>query len=306
MAVAKSTQLPAHDRAGESERTRRRAWRLAGRGLLYLTLLVGAIVFTLPTFWMVSTSLKLPWQATAFPPEFIPNPWAFETYPESWEQFPFWVSLKNTMVIELGVLVGRMLTASLVGYGFARLRFPGREWLFLVVLSTLMIPYHVTLVPQYLLFKELGWLNTPLPLIVPWWFGGGAFFIFLLRQFFRSINREMDEAARIDGCGTFTTFWYILLPMSLPALGVVAIFTFLNEWNDFLAPLIYLNTEDTQTLAIAIQFWRNHATLAVQWQRATFPQTMAMSTILTIPPVLVFFFLQRYFIQGIVVTGVKG
>ena len=150
MALAKSSQLPVRDRAGDSERARRGARGLVGRSLLYLTLVAGAIVFTLPTFWMISTSLKMPWQATAFPPEFIPNPWAFETYAESWEQFPFWVSLKNTMVIELGVLVGRLLSASLVAYGFARLRFPGREWLFLVVLSTLMIPYHVTLVPQYL------------------------------------------------------------------------------------------------------------------------------------------------------------
>ena len=159
------------------------------------------------------------------------------------------MALKNTMVVEVGVLIGRLLSATLVAYGFARLRFPLRGAIFVLVLCTMMIPYHVTLIPQYAFFRQLGWLNTPFPLIVPAWFGGGAFYIFLLRQFFLTIHRETDDAARIDGCGYFGIYWHVIVPMSLPALGTLTIFTFLAEWNDFLAPLIYLNDQETQTLA---------------------------------------------------------
>ncbi len=305
MSAANTAKVAEAQRRAAAERTRQRVVRIIGRNLLYLALVIGTIIFTIPTVWMLSSSFKETAQVTTIPPQWIPNPWKPDNYSTSMAQFPFWISLKNTMVIEIGVLVGRLLSASLVAYGFARLRFPGRNALFIIVLSTMMIPYHVTLIPQYLFFRNLGWLNTPLPLIVPMWFGGGAFYIFLLRQFFLTIHREIDEAARIDGCGYFTTFWHIILPLSLPALGTLAIFTFLGEWNDFLAPLIYLNTRETQTLAIAIRFWQLLA-VGIAYQPATLPQLMAMSTIITIAPVLVFFFLQRYFIQGVVVTGVKG
>ena len=173
-----------------------------------------------------------------------------------------------------------------------------------LVLTTLMIPYHVILIPQYLIFRDLGWLNTLKPLIVPAWFGGGAFFIFLLRQFFMTIPREYDDAARIDGCGFIQVWWHIILPMSLPALGAVAIFTFMGEWNDFLAPLIYLNTPEKQTLAIAVEQWRRssvHTGYNHQWNHI-----MAVATVVTVPPLLVFFFAQRHFIQGVVISGIKG
>ena len=212
--------------------------------------------------------------------------------------------LGNTMTIAVAVMVGRLLSASLAAYGFSRVRFPLREVLFLLVLSTLMIPYHVTLIPQYLIFRNLGWLDTLKPLYVPAFFGGGAFYIFLLRQFFLTIPKEYDDAARIDGCGILGVFWRIILPMSLPALGTVAIFTFMATWNDFLGPLIYLNTPEKQTLAVAIMQWERsieHAGYKHNWNHI-----MAVSCLLTVPPLLVFFFAQRYFIQGIVVTGVKG
>ena len=153
--------------------------------------------------------------------------------------------------------------------------------MFVIVLSTMMIPYHVVLIPQYLIFRDLGWLDTPLPIIVPNWFGGGAFFIFMMRQFFMSLNREIDEAARIDGCGFFATFWRVILPQSLPALGALSIFTFMGEWNDFFAPLIYLNTEEKMTLAVAIRTWQFDTNLT--YQAATWPELMVMSTILDDP-----------------------
>ena len=282
----------------------RRAVNLLGRGLIYLTLAVGVVLFMLPVVWLVGGSLKPVEQVFTVPPTFFPRPVLWSNYAEALAKFPFWVGLRNTMTIVVGVLVGRVLTASLVAYGFARLRFPGRGALFIVVLATMMIPYHVVLLPQYLIFRGLGWLNTALPIIVPNWFGGGAFFIFMLRQFFRSLNSEIDEAARIDGCGFFSTLWQIILPQSLPAIGTLAIFTFMWEWNDFLAPLIYLNTPDKMTLAVALRQWQFDTDAT--YREATWPELMVMSTILTIPPVLVFFFLQRRFIQGVVITGVKG
>ena len=287
------------------QRPRGQVRRIIGRASLYLVLVVGTVVFTLPTVWMIATSFKHPAQASNMPPEFIPNPFQLDGYVISIRQFPVVQALRNTMVIEVGVLAGRLLSATLVAYGFARLRFPLRGPIFVLVLSTMMIPYHVTLIPQYLFFRELGWLNTSFPLIVPAWFGGGAFYIFLLRQFFLTIHRETDDAARIDGCGYFGIYWHVIVPMSFPALGTLAIFTFLAEWNDFLAPLIYLNDQETQTLAIAISKWQIVAS-GQNYLPPTFPQIMAMSLLITVPPVLVFFFLQRHFIQGIVVTGVKG
>ena len=297
--------VPVRPSTVAAELRRGRFRRIIGRASLYLVLVVGTVVFTLPTLWMIATSFKHPSQASNIPPEFIPNPFQLDGYTVSLGQFPFFVALKNTMVVEVGVLAGRLLSATLVAYGFARLRFPFRGPIFVLVLCTMMIPYHVTLIPQYAFFRQLGWLNTPFPLIVPAWFGGGAFYIFLLRQFFLTIHRETGDAARIDGCGYFGIYWHVIVPMSLPALGTLTIFTFLAEWNDFLAPLIYLNDQETQTLAIAISKWQIDDS-ALTRKTPTFPQIMAMSLVITIPPVLVFFFLQRHFIQGIVVTGVKG
>lgn len=274
------------------------------RGFLYLVLAVGVVLFMLPVVWLVGGSLKPVEQVFTVPPTFFPRPLLWSNYAEALAKFPFWVGLKNTLTIVVGVLVGRVLTASLVAYGFARLRFPGRGALFIIVLATMMIPYHVVLIPQYLIFRHLDWLNTVLPIVVPNWFGGGAFFIFMLRQFFRTLNNEIDEAARIDGCGYFSTLWQVILPQSLPAIGTLAIFTFMWEWNDFLAPLIYLNTPDKMTLAVALRQWQFDTDAT--YREATWPELMVMSTVLTIPPVMVFFFLQRRFIQGVVITGVKG
>ena len=284
------------------------ARRSLGRALLYAVLTAAGAVFFLPLFWLASSSLKIEAQVHAFPPQFIPDPIVFYNFSDALAEFPFWRSFLNTMVITAGVMVGNLFTCSLTAYAFARLRFPGRNALFVIVLGTMMIPYHVYLIPQYILFRDLGWLNTNKPLIVPFLFGQEAFFIFLLRQFFMSIPRDYDEAARIDGAGFFGTYWRVILPLSMPALGAVAIFTFMGRWNDFIGPLIYLNEPEKQTLAVAIRLWEitSRMTGVASYGRARQNQILAMATLLTIPPMLVFFFAQRYFIQGIVVTGIKG
>jgi ABC-type glycerol-3-phosphate transport system permease component len=178
--------------------------------------------------------------------------------------------------------------------------------LFVLVLSTMMLPYHVTLIPQFLFFRQLGWLNSFLPLTVPAFFGGGAFNIFLLRQYFLGIPREYDDAAEIDGCSPLGTYWRIILPMSKPALGAVAIFTFMGQWNDYFAPLIYLNTADKFTLALAFKEWELTQQSGLGYKPHPYNQIMAMATLITLIPMVVFFFTQRYFIQGVVMSGIKG
>ena len=220
--------------------------------------------------------------------------------------FPFVRSTINTLIIVVWVMVGTVLSASLVAYGFARVRFPGRTALFILVLSTMMIPTHVTLIPQYLLFRELRWLDSFKPLIVPHFFGGGAFYIFLLRQFFLTIPLDYDDAARIDGCGTFGVFLRIILPLSKPALGTMAIFTFMGQWNAFFEPLIYLNRFETQPLAVALTTWVQTAHGSTSMHYVPWVAIMAVSTLIALPPVMVFFFAQRHFIQGVVVSGMKG
>lgn len=277
-----------------------------GRFLLYVVVVAGAAIFLFPLFWLISSSLKPEGDIFEFPPNLWPSQFMFENYPNALANFPFFQSGFNTVLIVIGVEVGRLLSASLTAYIFARVRLPWRRPLFVLVLSTMMLPYHVTLIPQYIIFRDLGWLNSFKPLIVPSFFGGGAFFIFLLRQFFLSIPKEYDDAARIDGCGTFGIFWRIILPLSKPALGTVAIFTFMGEWNDFFAPLIYLNTPDKWTLALAIKTWELTQQAGLGYKPQPYNHIMAVATLITLVPMVMFFFTQRYFVQGVVVSGLKG
>lgn len=277
---------------------------VASRILIYLLLLGLGATFFAPFLWLVGSSLKPETEVITYPPTFIPSRIHWENYPEAWNQFHFLRGFFNTLTIIVGVLIGTTLTSSMAAFAFARLRFPFQGPLFLLVLSTMMIPYHVTLLPQYVIFRDLGWLNSFKPLIVPSFFGGGAFFIFMLRQFFRTIPLDYDDAARIDGCGLLGVYWRIILPLSLPALGVVAIFVFMGAWNDFFGPLIYLTSPEKYTLAISYLTWQRmpqHLGYRHLWSHV-----MAIGTLLTLPPILLFFFAQRYFIQGIVVTGIKG
>ena len=280
--------------------------QLVSQVLVYILLLAVGFLLAVPFIWLISSSLKTETDAFAIPPSFIPNPVQWSNYVVGLTEFPFVRSTINTMILVVWVMLGTVLSGSLVAYGFARVRFPGRTALFILVLSTMMIPSHVTLIPQYLLFRELEWLDSFKPLIVPSFFGGGAFYVFLLRQFFLTIPLDYDDAARIDGCGTFSVFWRIILPLSKPALGTMAIFTFMSQWNSFFEPLIYLNRFETQPLAVALTTWVQTAHGSTSMHYVPWVAIMAVSTLIALPPVMVFFFAQRHFIQGVVVSGMKG
>jgi multiple sugar transport system permease protein len=270
-----------------------------GRVLVLVLLFGGALVMIVPFLWLLSTSLKEQRQIFLYPPQWIPNPVRWQNYPEALTQLPFGRYTVNTLLITAITMVGVLLTSSLAAYGFARLNFPGRDPIFMVLLSTLMLPYAVIMIPQYIMFKYLGWIDTYLPLVVPPYFGGGIFNIFLLRQFFRTIPADMTDAARIDGAGDLRIYALIMLPLAGPALAVVAIFTFINSWNDFLGPLIYLSTQDKYTIALGLSTFKG--LYNTQWQFL-----MAASTVMIVPIIVLFFLTQRYFVQGIVTTGTKG
>jgi multiple sugar transport system permease protein len=279
--------------------------RSVGRALLYLTLVLGTLLFTVPLIWMVSSSFKPEGEVFQYPPQLIPSIFQWWNYRDAWVQFPFLSALKNTMLIVIGVSVGRVATCSLTAFVFARMRFPLRNVLFILVLATMMMPYHAVLLPQYLFFRYLGWLDSVKPLIVPQFFAVSAFYIFLFRQFFMTIPPDYDDAARIDGASFFEIYWHLILPMSKAVLGTALIFTFMEQWNDFLAPLIYLNSKDNLTLAVAIKQWQYMAS-AMFYHPANWNHIMAMCTLISLPPIIVFFICQRYFVQGVVVSGIKG
>ena len=274
--------------------------RLLTRILTYVLLIGGGVVIMTPFFWMISTSLKKQWDVYQFPPVWIPSPPQWQNYSQALTVYPFQTYLLNTLTIVLFTVTGTLLSCSLAAYGFARLRAPGRDVIFVVLLGTMMLPYTVTMIPVFMLFNRLHWVDTFKPLIVPSFFGS-AFYIFLLRQFFLSIPRELEDAARIDGCSPLMSYWRIVLPLSKPALATVAIFTFMDSWNDFLGPLIYLSDESHRTLALALAYFQGSARIGPQMHLM-----MAVAFVILIPPLLLFFFAQRLFIQGIVFTGVKG
>ncbi len=270
------------------------------QAFVHLLLLLGAALFLLPFFFVLSTSLKEIQQIFAFPIEWIPNPIRWANYPEAWSsRLPFNLFFRNTVIITGTVVVGQVLSCSLVAFAFARLRWRGRNTLFMVLLSTLMLPSQVIMIPQFLLFTKLGWVNTFLPIIVPWIFGRGAFPIFLLRQYFMTIPFELDDAAKIDGCGYFGTYWRIVLPSAKPALGAVAIQGFMFQWNNFLEPLIYLNDRNKFPLALGLRMFQTESEVFWNW-------LMAAAVVTALPCIVLFFLCQRYFIQGVVVSGVKG
>jgi len=271
-------------------------------GSVYLVLSLGALAMLVPFFWQISTSLKDDVQVNTVPPRWIPNPIHLDNYVTAFTALPFNLFFLNTMIIEVGVLVGILLTSTMVAYAFARFEAPGKSFLFLIVLSTMMLPGIITLVPTYFIFVKLHWVDTLLPLIVPAFFGGGAFNIFLLRQFFLSIPGELGEAAFIDGAGTLGILFRIYVPLAKPAIAAIMIMTFIGVWHDFLGPLIYLNTEHHFTLALGI----NEYIQQVKGQTTHWQLVMAASTAIIVPPLLIFLFFQRFFIEGITLGGVKG
>ncbi|HEX9017168.1 MAG TPA: carbohydrate ABC transporter permease, partial [Chloroflexota bacterium] len=248
-----AAKTPALIRPTTQHRGRRRSTsRTIGRIIAYTSITVGAVIMMLPFLWLISSSLKRPEEIFIFPPQWIPSPIEWTNYVRVVTERPIGMYAKNTLTITAIAMAGQVITSSLCAYAFARLRWPGRDVIFGVLLATMMLPSVVTMIPVFIIFKSLGWLNTFAPLTVPFWFGGGAFNIFLLRQFYMTIPFELEEAARIDGAGTWRIWWTIIIPLARPALTVVAIFSFINNWNDFLGPLIYLNSTDKHTLALGL------------------------------------------------------
>ena len=278
---------------GRTNRHLRRYW------WTYLLLALFGLLLAMPLVWLVSSSLKTEGQIFVVPPEWIPSPVKWSNYPDVFRRIPFGPGWWNSTVVTTLATLGQVVSASLVAFGFARLRFPGREALFMVLIATVMIPYHVTLIPSYILFRYLGWLDSFLPLIVPSWLGGSAFLIFLMRQFYMRLSFELDDAARVDGASIWQIYTQIVLPQSKPAIGVVAIFAFLAHWNDFFGPFIYLNSTDKYTLPLMLRLFQSVE--STEWA-----MLMAASVMTAIPCIVLYFVAQRYFIQGVVFTGLKG
>lgn len=284
--------------------TRAAAFRLRpGRLLIYLVVIVLALIFFFPFFWTIASSLKSIPELFIFPPLLLPRVPQWSNYRAVLTTVPFLLWVKNSFVVVTLNTCGIIVTSSAVAYSFARFRYRGRDAIFVVTLATMMLPGQVTLIPQFLLFDHLGWVNTLNPLWVPAWFGGRAFFIFLLRQFFRSLPRELDDAARMDGASYLRIFWSILLPLSKPALATVAVISFISNWDDFLTPLIYLNNQTQFTVALGLDYFQNFP------EQAGMPMQnllMAASLMAVLPLIVLFFVAQRYFVRGIVMSGFKG
>ena len=277
--------------------------------LIYVTAMMIALIFLLPMFWLLSTSLKTRTQIMTEPrfKPIPPRPWQWRNFSDAWTKMPFTLYLRNTVFVTGASVVGTLLTGSMVAYGFGRLRFAGRNVLFALLLSTMMLPGQVTVIPKYLLFFNLGWVNTFMPLIIGSWLGGSAFYVFLMRQFISTIPSELDDAARVDGCSPLGIYWRIILPNMGPAVATTAIFTFVSHWNNLFGALVYLVDQDLWTLARAMVQFRDsfadptdiYADYHLEW--------LAAMAILTLLPVLLFYLVfQRYFVRGVALTGIKG
>lgn len=282
-------------RHNDSARRSQRLWN----AMIILILLAGGVIMLTPIVWLVVSSLKPLEKVFIFPPEWIPNPVQWQNYPDALLYKPFGLYFMNTLRIVVLNLIAILFSASFCGYGFARIRFPGRDFWFGLVLATLMVPYFVLMVPQFIIFSRLGWVDTFYPLTVPFFFGGGAFNIFLFRQFFRSLPEELADAGRIDGCNEYRIYWQIMAPLCKPAFATVAVFTFLFAWNDYIGPLLYLRSDYNFTVAIGLASFRS--IMSTQWHLL-----MAAATAMTLPVIMLFFFAQRYFVDGLVLSGLKG
>ena len=271
--------------------------RLIGKGIIHIFLILGSIVFLFPFVWLISTSLKLESQMYAIPPQLIPKPVTFEHFINLFKYFNFFKYLTNTVFLTLTNGMGAIVSSTIVGYGFARLRFPGRDKLFFLVLASIMIPQQVVMIPLYLIYRNLGWINTFFPLWIPSFFGS-AFNIFLMRQFLRTIPRELEESALIDGANNLQIFTRIMIPLIRPVIITVTIFTFMGVWNDFMGPLIYLNSEAKFTLALALRVFQ-------QGHSSEPGLMMAAASLMTLPLVVFFFVAQKQFIEGVIITGLK-
>lgn len=279
--------------------SRRRVVNRVNRVAVYALMILLSLIFLLPLFWLITTSLKEQGDVFASPPVWLPDTPQWGNYAEAVDRAMLWTWLRNTATVATFAVIGNVLTSSVVAYGFARLQFPAKNFLFILLLSTMMLPDVILLVPQFILFREIGWIDTLLPLIVPTFFGGGAFNIFLVRQFYMTIPTDFDDAARLDGASNWQIWRQIMLPLSMPALTAVAIFSFVHHWNDFMGPLIYLQSEDMKTLALGLRAF-------ISPTDASWHVSMAASMFLVVPVMVIFFVGQRYFIRGVAMTGITG
>jgi len=266
--------------------------------LYYALMFVFVVAFAMPLVWMISTGLKPESEVVRLPPKWIPNPFLWSNYPEMWRSSPFGAFYRNSTKIATFNVCGVLFFSSLAGYAFARIKFVGRDILFSILLSTMMIPGAVTLIPLYITFRNIGWIDTHYPLWVPGILASVSS-IFMLRQFFMTIPRELEDAARIDGCTNFGVYWKIVIPQVKPALATVGIFAFLGSWNSFIAPLIFINSLEKQTLPMGLALFQTEFSTSVSL-------TMAAASAVTAPVLLIYFFAQGYFVQGITLTGIKG
>jgi len=268
--------------------------------IVYFILTISALIFSFPFFWMLSTAFKSPAQIFAIPMRWLPNPIHWQNFPIMWELISFQTPLLNSIIITGGSLLGILISAPLVAFGFARLDFKGKDLLFITLLGTIMLPIQITIIPLYIIYRYLNWIDTFKPFIIPAFFGGGAFNIFLLRQFFMTIPFELEDSARIDGCSTFGIFWRIFIPLSKPVLAAVGIFSFVGVWNEYFRPLIFLSSPEKIPLTVALALFRD-----VQGG-LEYNLVMAAALVATIPCIAIFLAAQKYFVEGITLTGLKG
>lgn len=294
--MATQTMTPA---IGAEQRSQRKAVRVLWLIGLQLVMTVCVISFLAPTFWMISSSLKASTEVFAHPIVWVPASPQWENYVDIFRRLPFGRFAWNTFVVVGLAVFGTVLSSALVAYGFARLDFPGRRALFALMITTMMLPEIVTLIPRFILFRNLRWIDTPLPLTAPFWFATSTLYVFLMYQFFRGIPRELDEAATIDGAGRLQILFRVLLPLAKPVIATVAVFALIQHYNEFLTPLIYLNKLDNWTLALGIRAL-NDSNVA-NWELV-----FAASTLMLAPVLMLFIVAQRYFVQGIAMTGFGG
>jgi multiple sugar transport system permease protein len=276
-----------------------RAKSILGKSATHVILILISLTIIFPVFWMISSSLKQTGTEMAFPPQWIPNPAVWHNYVDVFNSLPFARFVLNSVLIAGLCTVGQLVVGSMVAFGFAQMNFPGRETLFMVCLSSIMLPEAVILIPTFIMFSKMGWVDSILPLVVPAFFGGRAFYIFLARQFFRGIPQDLFDAARVDGCSNLRLWWNIAMPLSKPMLITIGLLRFLADWNDFMGPLLYLRSMENRTLAVGLYTFLTQ--YGGEWN-----YLMAATTMMALPLLIIFLFTQKYFVEGIATSGLAG
>ncbi len=273
--------------------------KYAGTAIIYALLIVGSLISLVPLYWLVRSSLMSMGQIFVLPPVWIPNPVKWSNYQKALSVVPFPRYYLNSALLVLGTVSGTLFSCSVSGYAFARLKWSGRNIMFSCVVASMMLPFAVTMIPRFVGWSKIGLTNTYVPLILPAWLAGNAYFVFLMRQFYMTIPRELDESAFVDGANHWQIFAQILMPLTKPALIVVSLLSFRDAWNDFLGPLLYLSSESKYTVSLGLRMFQG-------MYNAEWHLMMAASCLALLPVIVVFFIGQRYFVEGIALTGIKG